>query len=153
MPRTISPPKYSNLLNYIEIKKIGYLEIVSRFFIENLAEGPIEVDARNEVELQTDEKSTTFSAIDKYNFKGSIKEKSIFEISVQILAVFGSRIKPDKPFLKIFEQNTLKVITYPYVRQVVQDLTLKMGIPPLVLPIWKAPPKAKKEYLRPASKD
>lgn len=153
MSKKMSPQQYSNLLNYVEVKKIGYLEIISHFFIENLQEGPIEVDARNEVELQTDEKSPTFSAIDKYKFKGSIKQKSIFEISVQILAVFASKIKPDKPFLKIFEQNTLKVITYPYVRQLVQDLTLRMGIPPLVLPIWKAPPKAKKEYLRPASKD
>jgi preprotein translocase subunit SecB len=148
MTKKITPRRYSSLLNYIEIKKVGFLDISSRLFPEGLSEGEIKVETKNEVEIQTHEESRTFSAIDKYMIFGTIGSKNIFEISLKVVAVFDAKVKPEKDFLEIFEKNTLKIITYPYVRSTVQDLTTKMGLPALVLPIWKVPPGSQAGYMR-----
>jgi preprotein translocase subunit SecB len=147
MPKTVTPRKYSSLLNYVELKKLGFLEIVSRLFPENLAEGEIKVDTNNEVEIETHEASKTFSVIDKYVINGTIGEKKIFEINLKVIALFESKVNPESDFLAIFEKNTLKIITYPYVRELVSGLTTKMGLPALFLPIWKVPPKSQQGHL------
>jgi len=147
MPKTVTPDKYSSLLNFVELRKLGFLEIVSRVFPENLAEGEIKVDTTNEVELQSHEASKTFSAMDKYVINGTIGEKKIFEINLKVIALFESKVKPENEFLAIFEKNTLKIITYPYIRELVSGLTAKMGLPALFLPIWKVPPQSQQGYL------
>jgi preprotein translocase subunit SecB len=150
MPRKVSPKKYSNILANIEIKKIGFLEISSNFNVEALKEGAISVDAKNEVEITHTENIKTFAAIDGYQLTGRLEEKTLFTIKIKIMVVFNCKAKPEEEFLKLFEQNTLKVITYPYVREEVQSLTTKMGITPLVLPMWRVPIQAKQKYLKPS---
>jgi preprotein translocase subunit SecB len=151
MPQNMSPEKFSNVLGNIEIKKVNFLDVASKYYVENLKEGEITVQANNEVELQTNEESRTLVAIDKYRLKGQVKGAPLFEIDLKLMVVFDAKVQPDKEFLTLFEQNTLKVITYPYVREAVQDLTTKMGLAPLVLPMWRVPVGSKQEYLKPAT--
>lgn len=151
MAKQMSPREFSNALGKIEVRKISFVEITTKFHLENLKEGEIFVDTKNDVEIQVDDKSNTVAAFDNYVVKGFVKENALFEITLRLLAVFDAKVKPDQEFLELFEQNTLKVITYPYVRHEVQDLTSKMGLTPLVLPMWRVPAQADKEYLKPPS--
>jgi preprotein translocase subunit SecB len=151
MAKKMSPNKFSSALSRIEVRRIAFVEISSKFLLENLKEGEISVDTKNDVEIQVDDKSNTVAAFDNYVVKGLVKGSVLFEITLRLLAVFDAKDKPDKEFLALFEQNTLKVITYPYVRHAVQDLTSKMGLNPLILPMWRVPAQADKEYLKPSS--
>lgn len=150
MPKKLIPEKYLNSLYDVEVEKIGFVDISSKLHVDNLTDGQIEVDATNEVEIQIDQNKRTFAAIDKYSFSGRIKGNQVFEISTKILTVFKSRVVPDQAFIHVFEKNTLKVITYPYVRQLIQDLTSKMGLQPFVLPMWRVPKQADEKYLKPS---
>ncbi len=151
MPRKLTPKKYLNALEVIDVKKVGFLEIHSKLYVKNFSDEPINVDASNEVEFQTDEKAGLLAVIDKYAFKGLVKGKPVFDISFHILVYLTTKVKLDQQFLRLFEQNTLKVITYPYARLELQELTAKMGLSPLTLPMWRVPATAKSEFLKPAS--
>lgn len=151
MAKSMSPKKFANTLNTIEVRKITFVEISAKFRVENLTNEGVSVDSKNEVEIQVDEKSHVLAAFDSYYINAKVKDKPLFEIVLKLLVIFEAKQKPDKNFLKLFEQNTLKVITYPYVRHAVQDLTSKMGLEPLILPMWRVPAKADKDYLKPAS--
>lgn len=149
----LSPKEFSNALNDIEIRKIGFLEIQSKLYPENFREGEITVNADNRADFQMDQINKTFIVIDHFDFTGMIKNSKVFTIQFKIMVIFGMEKEPTKDFLTLFEKNTLKVITYPYAREIVQDLTTKMGLPPFVLPMWRVPAAAKKEFLRTSSGD
>ncbi len=151
MSKKASPKEYLNALGQIDIKKVNFIEVACKLFTKNLKEGSIDVDARNDVEFHTDDNSQTLAVIDKYHFEGKVKESTLFALDMKIMVVFETKVKPDDAFFTLFEQNTLKVITYPYVREAVQDLTTKMGLTPLVLPMWRAPLKSNPEYLKPGT--
>jgi preprotein translocase subunit SecB len=147
MSKRMPPAKYRSLLDRVELKRLSFTEIYSKLSPENLSEGSISVQSKNETEISCDKEGKVLSAIDKYQFVGSIKEKTVIEINVHILAIFDALEKPTSEFIDLFQRNTLKVITYPYLRQIVQDLTSKMGVAPLVLPMWKTPKKSNHHYL------
>lgn len=151
MARKISPEKFSNALELIEIKKIGFTEITSKLYVQNLKDGEIVLDANNDVEIQTEGQSKTLAAIDKYRIVGKIKDALLFEIKLDVMVIFEAKAKVDPSFIKLFEETTLKVITYPYAREAIQDLTTKMGISPLILPMWRAPSRKNIKYLKPST--
>jgi hypothetical protein len=151
MRKKPSPKKYLNALGQIELRKVGFIEICSKFHLKNMSGEEISVESKSEVEMHVDEKANTLAAFDNYFIKGLVKEKTLFEITIRLLAVFDTKVKPDEPFLNLFEHNTLKVITYPYVRQEVQDLTSKMGLSPLIMPMWRVPARSGRDFLKPSS--
>lgn len=142
---------YTNALSRIDVKQISFLEVSARLFPENLTEGKINVDSNNSVELSISASSHSISAIDSYVLNGLLGEQVVFEIKLRLMVIFALKEKPSDDFLKVFQDNTLKVITYPYVRQKVQNLTGDLGLPPLVLPMWRLPSESDKELLATAS--
>mgnify|MGYP001331164904 CR=1 FL=1 len=153
MPTKMSPKKYLNTLGLIDVRQIVFTKIEAHLHLENFGTEEISMDVRNKVEFQVEEKQGGLIALDKYKFLGNTKNGSVFEIDLHIAAIVSTKMALNEEFFKVFEQNTLKVITYPYVRQEVQDLTAKMGLSPLSLPIWRVPSRAKKEYLKPSPAD
>ena len=150
MPSKMTPKKYLNTLGLIDVRQIAFTKIEAHLHVENLGTEEINLDVRNKVEFQVEEKSDRLIALDKYKFLGNTKSGNVFEIELFVAAIITTKMELNEEFFKVFEQNTLKVITYPYVRQEVQDRTAKMGLSPLSLPIWRVPSRARKEYLKPS---
>jgi preprotein translocase subunit SecB len=71
------------------------------------------------------------------------KKKPGFEISVVYTLLFQSKIEITEAYFKKFS-HSLTVETWPYFRNLVNELTMKMGLPPLVLRVLKVMPKVKK---------
>jgi preprotein translocase subunit SecB len=143
MPDKYSPDEYAKILEGIEVKQIALVELSAKSYPENIGEPVINVKLENKVEFQMSETSGDFNGIDKFTIIGETKNKKVVEINIHMIAFFNSGVKTDQPFLKLFEETSLKFFTYPYIRQIVQDVTAKMGMPPLVLPIWKIHRKSK----------
>jgi len=71
------------------------------------------------------------------------KKKPGFKISVVYTLLFQSKIEITEAYFKEFS-HSLTVETWPYFRNLVNELTMKMGLPPLVLRVLKVMPKVKK---------
>ena len=68
--------------------------------------------------------------------KSPDKEKPALKISPEFKIRYS---KPDKfiidpEFYEIFPEASLRLIVWPYVRELIQNTVTRMGLPPLVLP-------------------
>ena len=137
MAKRYSVAEYKRDLKNIRLERLFFVEFNSKLNIDELSESDsISMDSKNSVQVLENNEDNSFAIIDKYIFTGTSKKKQVLEISMKIMAVFEYEKELSNDFFKKFENNVLKLITYPYVRQAVQDITQKMGLPPLVLPIW-----------------
>lgn len=136
------PIKYNDFVKGIELKDI---------YISNLT-------ASREKEFNTPasvriESSKDFEKLEKGNVEmqveytlTAIKEgekKPGFTISVVYTLLFHSKVGITKIYFKKFS-HSLDIETWPYFRNLVNELTMRMGLPPLVLRVLKAIPKDKK---------
>ena len=137
--------EYLEILRNVHLNKIGFLEIHSVIHLENYVTGEMDIDIKNEIQIPETDSEEKHAFLDKYKITGNIKDKSIFDIETTIVLVIESKEKIGTDFLKIFSEKNCKIITYPYLRQAVQDLTSKMGLPVLSLPLWQNPATIKEE--------
>ena len=72
------------------------------------------------------------------------KKKPGFTISVEYTLLFQSKVEITEVHFKRFSRS-LDVETWPYFRNLVNELTMRMGLPPLVLNVLKVMPKATKK--------
>ena len=146
MAEKVTSKQYSKELENIKIKDLRFLEVSSKIFLENFAPEEskvgIKTSLKNKVEIQKSDDLKIFAGLDNYELEGTVSEKKIVEIKLKVMIVFESKKNVDEKFLQTFEKNSLKIFIYPYIRQIIQDLTTKMGLPPLILPIWTRPEKA-----------
>ncbi len=133
----MSNTKYSKQLDSIKLEKISFSEINAKLFPENFGDGGISVEVKNTVEIQKEENDTFFAGIDSFTILCVLSNKTVAEINLKAVAIFTFTNEIDNEFLELFRKNTLKLITYPFVRETVNSLSYKLGLPPLVLPIWK----------------
>ncbi len=68
------------------------------------------------------------------------KKKPGFKISVTYILQFESKVKMNEEFFKKFNPS-VTLESWPYLRSLVNDLTMRMGLPPLVLRTFKMIPK------------
>jgi hypothetical protein len=65
-------------------------------------------------------------------------EQPFGEIDVTFTAEYSSERKMTKKIFEVFEQINLPLNLYPYVREYVHAATSRMGIPTLILPMFKS---------------
>lgn len=65
---------------------------------------------------------------------GSKKDRAL-KISCTFVLTYSSKQNLTDEFLKIFSARNVPINTWPYFRELVQSMTQRMNIPPLVLPL------------------
>jgi hypothetical protein len=65
---------------------------------------------------------------------GSKKDFAL-KISCTFILMYSSKQELPEEFLKIFSERNVPLNTWPYFRELVQSMTQRMNIPPLVLPL------------------
>ena len=82
--------------------------------------------------------------IHSYKLKAVDPESETVFLAVN--ATFNVRMKSTEPFTKdffeIYKDLSLQINTWPYFREFVQNMTSRMNIPSLTLPLFKQIPKA-----------
>ena len=64
-------------------------------------------------------------------------ENSLFDLSLQFVAVFGTSEIIDESFKEsIFVKSSSPAIAFPYLRSFISTLTLNAGLPPFILPAY-----------------
>lgn len=133
-----TPEIYGNELKGISLKNVFFIETSSKIFpdVGGKTEETIKLNINSRVKMSFDAEKKIIIGLDIYSIDGLVRGKKIIQIKMQLMAVLETESVIGKDFLDKFKRNTLKLITYPYVREFVNDITAKMGLPPLVLPIW-----------------
>jgi preprotein translocase subunit SecB len=134
---------YNNFIKGIELKDIYISNLTASR--EKEFDTPADIRIENKKDFKKLEKGNvemqveyTLTAIKKG------KKKPGFKISVVYTLLFQSKIDITEAYFKKFSRR-LTVETWPYFRNLVNELTMKMGLPPLVLRILKVMPKVKKQ--------
>lgn len=132
----VSPDVYNKFidgLNLLEIKLI-------------YSEAKIEEDFFPPAEVETEEKKSyktlkegKFVVTHEYKLKGreNGKKEAGFYINVIYKVIYQSKTSITKKIFGVFSEISLPLHTWPYFRQFVQEMTSKMGLPPLTLGLLK----------------
>jgi len=137
------PTAYNDFVKGIELRNL---------YISNLAASrekgfrpPASIKIENKKEFEQLEDGNiemyveyTLTAVEKG------KKNPGFTISVEYTLLFHSKVEITEAHFKKFSRS-LDVETWPYFRNLVNELTMRMGLPPLVLNVLKVMPKAAKK--------
>lgn len=60
--------------------------------------------------------------------------KKVIDITAVIVAIYESRIDFDDEIFSLFSSSNLMLNLWPYFRELFQSMTIRMGLPPYILP-------------------
>ncbi len=135
----ISPEKYHEILERIELREICLIESKSKVDEANRAPKlELIINDKNTFSTSGDE----MKVISRYAFKAKAEDltKPFVEIVVKFQLVFDIRdnVEVTKDFFDVYEELTLGFMVWPYFREYVQNILNRMNLPPLTLPMRKA---------------
>lgn len=133
--KRITNAEYSKLLKNIEINDIVLLELEAKRYPASI-EKDMGFHLKHEPEFVKANRND-FDIIDLYTITAKSGRKNIFKIRIKWLLSFSSEVEIDEDFFNIYAERSLILNTYPYVREIVQSITSKMDVPPLVMPLYK----------------
>jgi preprotein translocase subunit SecB len=134
----MSPKEYRKQLNSVNLQSILFNSYTVKSYKDRI-ESDMKIDIKNDSSFRL-ESNDNYKAIilQEYKFKAYKKMKSKF--ALQINCVMEIELVSDKPidknFMEIYLNVNLNHNTWPYLREFVQDATLRVGIPPLTLPFF-----------------
>jgi preprotein translocase subunit SecB len=72
--------------------------------------------------------------------------KNIIDITAKFIAIYESKIEFDDEIFDVFSSTNLMLNLWPYYRELFQSMTLRMGLPPYILPpLYLIPDKKSEE--------
>lgn len=140
MAGEISPSQYHKYLKNTKLLEISLIKSSSNLVREKLAvesfglENPI-------IDLEDNYKFTSKNDIYIITVQWQLtakfeKDKDNFlDITAVYSVILGKKNELPKKFWDIYKKATLPLIVYPYFREFIQNITSRMNIPPLTLPI------------------
>ncbi|MBA7510092.1 hypothetical protein ES705_02067 [subsurface metagenome] len=127
--------KFIKGLTFDEIKMTSLKATVDKTF-----EPPAGLSIKDEASFESiDEKKIEVKQI--YTLKGKKKDadKPGFAIEIHYLLKYTLKIPMKKAYFDIYKNSSLRLLTWPYFRQCVHQMTLNMHLPPLVLDTIQIP--------------
>lgn len=136
----ITREEYNKILDSIEIQQIILKDAkltVNPELIDFKKPPDVEVDLKEKLKTSIADKKLIASHYFAILAKIANKKDLAFKIECTFMCIFSYKIQPTREFLKEFEKRNLRIFTIPYLREFIQNMSLKMGLPPLVLPLYK----------------
>lgn len=134
----LSPAEYNELLEGVQLRQIILTECKSKLFDTQLTKpATVHVETKSHFLPMED---NHFVIADRYKIVSKVGRKRLFSIEVEYHLLFESAHTVGEDFFEIYAELNLPLNTYPYVREIVQSLTSRMGLPQLVLPLVKQSP-------------
>lgn len=136
----ISPEDYKKILQGIELISISLKE--SKAFINTDIKQPSELSVQINDEAFFDVKDEGIVFIfQKYKIdaRRPLSKTRYVQIEVTFLVKLSSKEEFTEDFFKVYKNVSLHLNTWPYLREFVNQITIRMNIPPLTLPFFKTP--------------
>ena len=131
MPK-ITPKQYQEILEGISLKG---LSLVKSNCVLN------EKNKTEKMDIEIDEKSAYVSkgndvfVTQKYCLTVGDKRRYFLKVECKYQLIFETKKEFSKEFFKIYKQLSLPTNIWPFFREYVFDMSSKMYIPPLILPL------------------
>ncbi len=143
--KKLSREEYNSIINGMELQELFLIK--GNFYLnsEHLAEkSSVNINTSAVLEKIDEEKSIV---IHKYELKVSDKDskKNLLKINANYKLVFFTEKKFSEEFFEVFKNANLPINTWPYFREYVNNITFRMNLPPLTLPLFKGKALKKKK--------
>jgi preprotein translocase subunit SecB len=134
----ISAEEYQKILSGLDLVSISLKE--SKCYLNT------ELKLTNEMNISIHSDETfdvktydDIHIIQKYSLIGKLKnsKSKLLQIDLTLLIVLKSKEKFTQEFFNVYKEISLKLNTWPYFREFVNNITARMNIPPLTLPLFK----------------
>lgn len=141
MKEKISPQEYSQILDGMELHDIVLTSSKIEYSGKVLPVDSLSVNITNNSKLKILTENA-IHVIDTFKLRvlEEDQETQFVEIQVSFRLAFSCKVTVSKEFFDIYKQFSLKLNTWPYFREFVQNMTARMNIPPLTLPLFKSGP-------------
>ncbi len=134
----ISSEEYQKILTGLDLISISLKE--AKCYLTSDIKFPGELN----IEINSDEKlrivkEEQVQIIQKYSLDARKRNtKSRFlQIDLTLMVTLKSKEKFTEEFFNVYKEVSLKLNTWPYFREFVNNITLRMNIPPLTIPLFK----------------
>lgn len=136
----ISPEEYKKIIGGIDLVSISMKDSKSFLNIDLKAPSEISINIKDNTEFKIREEGEVL-IFHKY-FVDARKPESksrYVQMEVTFLVRLVSKEAFTQEFFNIYKNVSLHLNTWPYFREFVNQITSRMGIPPLTLPLFKSP--------------
>ncbi len=137
--KKISPEDYSKILKGVNLKSISLQK--SKVYYNYEAKNPSSLAIRIEdsatYKLRQDDIVDLFQTYKVDARKPSSKSRYI-QVEVTFVVTLESEFEFTPEFFEIYKEISLHLNTWPYLREFVNQATVRMNVPPLTLPLYKA---------------
>jgi len=131
----VSPPEYAELLKCLDLQNIFLKDLkpdiashdLSGRNAYSLSEAASVVEHRDE--------SVTIDVT--YRISATSNRKRLVSVNAKYRVVFSTTRRLPEEFFTLYNEYSLPLQTFPYLRECVNSLFSRMGLPPLLLPLRK----------------
>jgi preprotein translocase subunit SecB len=133
----MSPKEYNAILAQVELQDISLEECSAKIRKDRIAKS-LKVSIKDRISFE--EQSEDLLWINhNYELVACSDSKKNFALKISGLFRLGysSKAPLSEAFLEIFLKHSVPMHTWPYFRELVQNMTQRMNIPPLTLPLLR----------------
>lgn len=134
------PPKeYNAILAQVELVEIALEECSAKIRKDRIVKS-LKISIKDKISNKREEGSAHHTRIThSYELVASSDSKRDFAIKITGLftVAYSAKVQLTEEFLDIFIERSVPMHTWPYFRELVQNLTQRMNVPPLTLPLLR----------------
>jgi preprotein translocase subunit SecB len=135
--KDIAPEFYRKILNGLELKNLYLTSCISSIDRNNIGTD-VKIKIDDEAAFSKSEKNE-IEITQKYSIdaKNQTSKRKFLNIKCEYCFVYTSREDFTEEFFEVFKRANLPINSWPFFRELVCNITSRMYIPPLVLPLIK----------------
>lgn len=136
---SIPPEKYHEILKGLELSDVFILESNFKIDRDKIGEG-LQLKLRDAYSFKSKSKGKLVDMFSTFHLNGLNRENEFFSVSCTFISVYHSDKRITKAFFDVYKDMSLRIMMWPYFREYINNVTSRMGLGHLVLPILKAFP-------------
>ncbi|MFZ1520160.1 MAG: hypothetical protein WAU11_15390 [Ignavibacteriaceae bacterium] len=135
----LSPEDYKKILTGIDLINISLKE--SKSFINTDVKNPIDIKIDINTESSFELKENNIVNITqhyKFDARKQNSKSRYVQIEVKFLVVLLSKETFSQEFFDIYKEISLRLNTWSYLREFINNMTSRMNVPSFTIPLFKA---------------
>ena len=138
----LTPEEYREILKGVEFISASLVNLNYNLNISSVDKPPtFSLEERPPSILS--KKEGFISIIYPFHLSGNLAEEEIVKIEGRFVLEFSSKSDFSNKFFDIFKDVTLRIFTWPYLRELFASMATRSNFPPIILPLFKLIPPDK----------
>jgi len=131
--------KYAEFINGLELKSIYLISAEAKYNYKEALEPTWKIMASNDARKENlGEQKYRVVQNWKILVKKEKEGETLLSFSFSFAVLMDSEVEMTEDLFGLYVDNNLNINTWPYARELINNITARMNIPPLTLPYFKA---------------